>query len=274
MNDCWPVSETPQNTMNETEPTTSFCRSDDWLRFVHYLRHTNRFALTDYWQNFLSLLTDTAKKRVTTIARGSEFFRARKGITWVEEEFGGESPAPYSKLEMGSPAPRIAKEGRLNPAGIPYLYLASDIDTTIAEVRPWIGLEISVALFQTTRELRTVDTRHDEPVELELVPGGEDLYMERDPTTYSAQEKEQHIWGDINSAFSEPTSPNDSHLTYLPTQYLAELLKMKGYDGVIYKSSLNPSGYNLTLFDSDGALCGYRHVYQVGALKYESERTQ
>lgn len=230
--------------------------------------------MIDYWENFLRLLADTAKKRVTTIARGSEFFRARKGIVWVEEEFGGENPEPYSKVEMGSPPPHIAKEGRLNPAGIPYLYLASDIETTIAEVRPWIGLEISVARFETTRELRTVDTRHDEPHEIELVPGKEDLYDLRDPTSYSAEEKEQHIWGDINSAFSEPTSPHDSHLTYLPTQYLAELLKMKGYDGVIYKSSLNPSGYNLTLFDSDSALCGYRHVYQVQALKYESERTR
>jgi hypothetical protein len=63
-------------------------------------------------------------------------------------------------------------------------------------------------------------------------------------------------------------------LSYLPTQYLTELLKVNGYDGVIYKSSLNPSGYNLTLFDSNGARCGYRRVYRVEALKYESERTQ
>ena len=153
-------------------------------------------------------------------------------------------------------------------------WYAGDIETTIAEVRPWIGLEITVAQFQTTRELRTVDTRHDEPLRFELVSGREDLYVERDPTTYNAEEKERNIWGNINSAFSEPTSPNDSHLTYLPTQYLAELLKMKGYDGVIYKSSLNPSGHNLTLFDSDGARCGYRHVYRVHALKYESERTR
>jgi len=260
--------------MKETAPPTSFYRANDWQRFVQYLRHTNRFALTYHWQNFLNVLIETAKKRVTTIARGSEFFRARKGITWMEEEFGGERPAPYSKLEMGPPPAHQAKEGRLNPPGIPYLYLASDIETTIAEVRPWIGLELSVARFETTRDLRAVDTMRDEPPGIELVPGEEELYMERDPKTYSAEEKEQHIWGDINSAFSEPTSPQDSLLSYLPTQYLAEVLKMNGYDGVIYKSSLNPSGYNLTLFDPNSALCGYRHVYQVGALKYESERTQ
>ncbi|MDX6385618.1 MAG: hypothetical protein QOK48_3191 [Blastocatellia bacterium] len=222
--------------MKESEPITSFCRADDWKRFVQYLRHTNRFALTDYWNEFLRLLIDTAQKRRTTIARGSEFFRARQGIASVEEEFGGERPAPYSRVEMGPPPSRLAKEGRLNPAGIPYLYLASDIETTIAEVRPWIGLEISVGRFETLRELRTVDTRHDKPNELVLVAGEDFDFKERDPMTYSAEEKEQQIWGDINSAFSEPTSPHDSHLSYLPTQYLTELLKVNRYDGVIYKS--------------------------------------
>jgi hypothetical protein len=72
------------NTMKATEPTPVFCRADDWQRFVQYLRHTNRFALTEYWQDFLNLLVETAQKRHAMIASGSEFFRARTGITWVE----------------------------------------------------------------------------------------------------------------------------------------------------------------------------------------------
>ncbi|MDX6306768.1 MAG: hypothetical protein QOI77_3737 [Blastocatellia bacterium] len=161
--------------MKETDSTTSFHRADDWRRFVEYLRHTNRFALTDSWRSFMNRLIDTATKRVATIALGSEFFRARQGIAWVEEEFGGERPAPYSKQEMGPPPARLAQGGRLNPGGIPYLYLASDIKTAIAEVRPWIGLELSVGRFETT--------------EIELVPGEEELYVERDPASYSDEEK-------------------------------------------------------------------------------------
>lgn len=83
--------------MNQSELTSSFCRADDWQKFVQYLRHNNRFALTDYWKTFLDLVIDTSKKRRTRIPQGSKFFRARKGLTWIEDEFGNEGPAPYSK---------------------------------------------------------------------------------------------------------------------------------------------------------------------------------
>jgi hypothetical protein len=68
------------------------------------------------------------------------------------------------------------------------------METAIAEVRPWIGLEISVAQFETTRALRTVDTRHDEPAEIELVAGEDFDFKEREPTAHSAEEKNSTSW--------------------------------------------------------------------------------
>ncbi|MFZ0569740.1 MAG: RES domain-containing protein [Rhodomicrobium sp.] len=44
------------------------------------------------------------------------------------------------------PIPNWLSEGRANPRGIPYLYLASTRDTALAEVRPWIGSHITVWL--------------------------------------------------------------------------------------------------------------------------------
>src|SRR5207253_1567654 len=163
---------------------------------------------------------------------------------------GGERPSPYSPRDMGPPPKHRSIEGRLNPPGIPYLYLASDPDTAIAEVRPWIGAELTVGKFRVTRQLRVVDTSLDTPRFYPELQGDDitDL-RERENATYSQDEKEQQIWGDINSAFSEPMSPAESHLTYLPTQYLAEVLKVKGFNGVKYRSSLNPRGYNVALFD-------------------------
>ena len=53
--------------------------------------------------------------------------------------------------------------------------------------------------------------------ELEPVIGDGELdFKERAKASYSTQEKEEQVWGDINSAFSEPISPNDTHLSYLP----------------------------------------------------------
>lgn len=40
---------------------------------------------------------------------------------------------PYS--QMGSPPAVYAKTNRMSPAGIPYLYLASDRETTMKECR-------------------------------------------------------------------------------------------------------------------------------------------
>ena len=36
---------------------------------------------------------------------------------------------------------------------------------------------------------------------------------------------------------------------YLPTQYLGEIIKQMGFDGIRFKSSLKRGGINLVLFD-------------------------
>jgi hypothetical protein len=48
--------------------------------------------------------------------------------------------------------------------------------------------------------------------------------------------------------FSAPFDPRDD-TAYIPTQYLAERIKGAGFAGIIYDSSLNTNGYNVTLFD-------------------------
>jgi len=51
-----------------------------------------------------------------------------------------------------------AREGRANPKGIPYLYLATHRDTAVAEVRPWKGGAVSVGQFKIMRDLKLVNT--------------------------------------------------------------------------------------------------------------------
>jgi len=64
--------------------------------------------------------------------------------------------------------------------------------------------------------------------------------------------REVAVWNDINRAFSEPITANDSSADYVTTQILAELFKNEGYDGIAYKSSLG-EGYNTSLFDPSSA---------------------
>ena len=50
-----------------------------------------------------------------------------------------------------------ATSGRLNPRGIPFLYLAEDSKTAIAEVRPWVGALVSMGVFEILRDCTLVD---------------------------------------------------------------------------------------------------------------------
>ncbi len=129
-----------------------------------------------------------------------------------------------------------ASEGRANPKGIPYLYLATNQDTAMAEVRPWVGSLISLGTFITLRDLRMV----------QLAPRKRRLrYCIEEP---SPEVRESMVWADINEAFATPVSSNDMTADYVPTQILAELLRDNGFDGIAYGSALG-TGLNVVLFD-------------------------
>jgi hypothetical protein len=134
-----------------------------------------------------------------------------------------------------------APEGRANPKGILYLYLATRKETAMAEVRPWLGSYISVAQFRTLKDMVLIDCsiHHIRNV----------IYWKEpeDPI-----EREEAVWSDIDKAFSKPITSNDRSADYIPTQIIADLFKTNGFDGVYYKSLLY-EGFNVALFDINSA---------------------
>ncbi len=48
---------------------------------------------------------------------------------------------------------------------------------------------------------------------------------------------------------------------------------MSGFDGVAYKSSLNPEGHNVALFEPHNAVCTCCLMVQVKAVSYEWEES-
>ena len=131
------------------------------------------------------------------------------------------------------PQPYMAKEGRVNPKGIPCLYLATDRDTAIAEVRPWVGSLISVAQFKITRDLRIVDCTHENP--------RAGVYKDELSPAIGV------VWTHIDWAFSQPVTPDDSSTDYVPTQIIAEYFKGKALDGIAYRSGLGNGPTSLCL---------------------------
>ncbi len=265
--------------MRSAKANNQFIDPEDWQIFAKYLRDTNRFILSDYWDIFIKTVVTTSHKRTDILKKGIKLVRARTGTSWVKFDDEDEQPCPISPHEMGPPPKHLTKEGRLNSKGIPYLYLATNIETAVAEVRPWIGSELTIGYFEILEDLTIVDTSNDKPKTslsqyVFVKENGNDFEIKKRPVeSYTFAEKEEYIWGDINSAFSRPISPSDSPLRYLPTQYLAEKLKTKGYDGIAYKSSLNKDGYNIVLFNPDKAKCVGCRMFEVKKLKYEYEES-
>jgi len=154
------------------------------------------------------------------------------------------------------PVKYMAREGRANPKGIPYLYLANRKETAMAEVRPWVGSLISLAQFRTRRSLRVMDCSNAEPKQIVCF---------KEP---SPRKRSQAVWADIDRAFSRPITPNDESADYVPTQIIAELFRSKRYDGLIYRSAFS-GGHNVVLFDLGMADIVSCALYEAKDLSFE-----
>ena len=260
--------------------TNEFLDPEDWKRFINYISDNNRFILSEYWEKFVNTIVNTAHKRTKTLKKNKMLFRARLGTCWEQvDDDGNYDHCPIPPDKMGSPPINEATAGRLNPERIPYLYLASTIDTAVAEVRPWIDSDITIGYFKIASDLKILDTSHDKasdsPSLTEWIFDEDDesfIGVRKRPIhSFTPTEKEKYIWGGINTTFSRPISPNDSPLKYLPTQFLSEKLKAEGYDGIVYKSSLNEDGHNIALFDSQKAKCIMCRMYGIKKVTYGYE---
>ena len=165
-------------------------------------------------------------------------------------------PVPLVSERM-KPLTDRAYEGRVNPKGIPCLYLSNDMNTSMTEVRPWIGSYVSVSEFEINTDLLLVDCSLDSKMPLITTPKG------------TPAERERMVWWMINFAFSQPVTRSDDTADYAPTQVIAEAFRQDGCDGLIYGSQLG-TGRNIAVFDLKAATeTVSRHLYRVDNVKLE-----
>jgi RES domain len=135
----------------------------------------------------------------------------------------------------------VQLEGRASPKGIPVLYLATESNAAMLEVRPWLGSSVSIARFEAKRDLRVIDCSRGS--------AGAPLWPRYYPDEPPPAERERSVWTDIDLGFAEPVDRSDDVADYAPTQIIAELFKRKGYDGIKYRSALSDTAHNVALFD-------------------------
>jgi hypothetical protein len=188
---------------------------------------------------------------------GNVFYRARHyDGSWSINE----------PSELLAPPPRMARAGRMNPAGISYLYLAEKPQTALVEVRPKPGFETVVAEFELTRALKLLDltdlnfsTTEHETVE-----------------TRRAKNSVKPFLQEFVKAISCPVNQDGrEHIDYVPSQIVCEYIaQVHSHDdekaikadpskrwqrihGIRFPSSLHSGGINVVLFptmpsDTDG----------------------
>ena len=133
-----------------------------------------------------------------------------------------------------------AIEGRSNSKGIPVLYLSSDQDTSMAELRPQVAQIISCGRFVANRQLKLVDCCNSK----ENYNEGQLVFGK--PKTDG--EWNDQLWFLINKLFSQPVLNALNNAHYVPTQILSELFKSESYDGLYFKSHLG-AGSNFVIFE-------------------------
>lgn len=252
----------------------SFKSWRSYLTFRHVVDTKQRFILDQESIGFLNSIVETCGERERTIKKDLIVWRAQNGHSlrpYYQHDFDtGEDihiddfPCPFPLNRM-KPLSDSAAEGRANSKGIPHLYVATDKETAMAEVRPWLGAILTVAYLKITKDLKILD--------FSVEHGNSNCnvkYFFEEPTN---EEIIKAVWSDIDNAFSKPTKASDLKSEYAPTQIISEFIRSKGYDGIAYKSSL-AEGHNICLFDLDSAEVVKCHIFEPTRLNFEFKQVQ
>ena len=213
---------------------------DIWDSFKEEIKHGNRFFPEATNDVFNKSFDDILELR-TVYTENIDLFRARLGV--------------HSISKMMAPPAEIATAGRANPHGISYLYCAVDEPTCIAEIRPWKGAKVTVAHIKPKKKLKLAALFRQPISPFDFESPYEILEIEK-------------ILSSFIQELSTPVDPDKSEIEYLSTQYITELIKSKGFDGILFDSAMGP-GYNVVLFDQNNADINKIHTIEVNDIVYE-----
>lgn len=229
----------------ETRKSFSEELKENWQKFCDELKYKNRFFVSEKIN--LDIILDLIEFLHNPLNEKSICFRSR-----ISEPL-----QKFQCTDMGKPPCHKSSEGRANPKGIPYLYLASDIETAISEVKPYVNDSVTVGKFKAIKPLSLIDLRD---------PKLDSPFKYGDKLRYFLMHLD--FLRILGNELSKPINPSSSILEYLPLQYLCEFIKNAGYDGVVYNSSLS-KGYNLAIFNDFKLECVETELYIINQISFQ-----
>lgn len=240
--------------------------SGSWERFVHAVKHETRYFFTslkseepgEYSPAGLLEKIGELVDQLSLISHlpvGMLLYRVR-------ERSNDESWENIAK-EMGPPPRDRARAGRMNPAGISYLYLAQELETALAEVLSGPPCGAAYAEFLVRRELNVIDLCQ---IHLPSVFDS-DLRDVREGLLFIT---------DFVEAISEPVRKDGrEHVDYAPSQVVSEFFAKvfrsklgEEIHGIVYPSAVRPGGRNVVLFPPGETRDGFDSLvaYKSGEL--------
>ena len=224
-------------------------------KMIKELKSKNRYFLSEHSTKLLENLVNYVNLfKNHRLVKGDKTYRARINDCGKNNDY---PPFPLNK--MGAPPTPNATHGRINPVGISYLYLASDLKTAVAEVRPWKGCEITVAEFYLKKEIKLANFSNKVAI---------------NKPSDSMYDGAEWTWSElITYYFSMPIDPRDD-ISYIPIQYISERIKKEGFDGIMYDSALDKDGYNICLFNPPKASPKKRFSVSVTDISHEMKTNE
>ncbi len=242
--------------------------SGAWKLFSHTVKHETRFHFASTPReaaspndidiaDVLPAIARHLRPFMRTLPAGTEVYRARirhRGQTWQP-----------TADQMGPPPKELTTAGRMNPAGIPYLYTSFDKATARREIGVVARTSRTVfsARFTLTRPLTIIDLTTLPPM----------------PSVFNLEQKEARETALFIREFVETisipvTKDGREHIDYVPSQVVCEYLAQvfdagKGAKlaGLIYPSAVEAGGKNLVVFPEDRYLSTYHGVQFVQAVR-------
>lgn len=225
----------------------SIFRGYGWKEFSDGIRNNVR-----YHSNYLNhkVLKSYIQHSEAVVLKGEKFYRAR--IADAIEGFGS--------CEMGSPPAGLARGGRANPEGIPYLYLGDTGKTAIYEARAAMYDYITIGVFECTKNLKVINFINFDKISPFRKGETKIEYLNHAINN-------EHLKR-ISREIAKPLRNNGNNLEYLPTQYICDFIKTLNYDGIKYRSSMNLGGYNIAFFNEKLFKCIDTKTYDVESIDY------
>lgn len=202
-----------------------------WDDFCKTVKYQKRY-FTDFTKT-LNKLDNVFEKLITIYS--STVFRARV-IRNPESEAKIES---NPEGELGVAPKRNAGYNRFSAAGITYIYFAGDKETACLEIRAEKSADIAIAKFNLN-EVKLIDLR---------IKSIEEIALNHFNDGFSGDVRATYPYLEaFIKDITKPIHEGDKLIDYVPTQIVSEYICVKGYDGLIFDSSLT-AGYNIVLFD-------------------------